>query len=40
MQKLTTHYQQLLGIPVSWAVDEVNLALENLRVKNSCQFYW
>ena len=27
MENLTTHYRQLLGLPATWAVDDVNLSL-------------
>lgn len=32
MQSLTTHYQQLLGLPSIWKVEDVNLSMTNMRV--------
>ena len=38
MQKLTTHYQQLLGLPASWEVEDVNLSLTGQRVEVRLRF--
>ena len=38
MQKLTTHYQQLLGLPASWAVEDVNLSLTGQRIEVRLRF--
>ena len=33
MQKLTDHYQQLLGFPATWKVDDVNLSVSGLKIE-------
>ena len=38
MQKLTTHYQQLLGLPASWEVEDVNLSLTGQRIEVRLRF--
>ncbi len=32
MQSLTTHYQQLLGLPSTWKVENVDLSMTGLQV--------
>jgi len=32
MQSLTTHYQQLLGLPSNWKVEHVDLSMPGKRV--------
>jgi transposase len=38
MQKLTTHYQQLLGLPVTWEVEDVDLSLTVQRIEVHLRF--
>ena len=33
MQKLTDHYQQLLGFPAVWKVDDVKLSVSGLKIE-------
>jgi transposase len=38
MQKLTDHYQQLLGLPDTWKVDDVNLSVSGLKIEVNLRF--
>ncbi|MEI6848200.1 MAG: transposase family protein [Chlorobiaceae bacterium] len=38
MQKLTGHYQQLLGLPDTWNVDDGNLSLSGLKIEVHLSF--
>ena len=38
MQKLTEHYQQLLGFPAIWKVDDVNLSISGLKIEVHLRF--
>jgi len=38
MENLTTHYQQLLGLPATWAVEEVKLSLTDQLVAVRLRF--
>ena len=38
MQKLTEHYQQLLGFPAIWEVDNVNLSVSGLKIEVHLRF--
>ena len=38
MQKLTTHYQQLLGLPATWEVEDVNLSITGQRIEVRLRF--
>ncbi|NTW88128.1 MAG: ISL3 family transposase [Desulfobulbaceae bacterium] len=38
MQKLTDHYQQLLGLPDTWKVDDVNLSVSGLKIEVHLRF--
>ena len=38
MQKLTDHYQQLLGFPATWEVDDVNLSVSGLKIEVRLRF--
>ncbi|ACF43515.1 transposase IS204/IS1001/IS1096/IS1165 family protein [Pelodictyon phaeoclathratiforme BU-1] len=38
MQKLTEHYQQLLGFPAIWEVDDVNLSVSGLKIEVHLRF--
>lgn len=38
MQKLTEHYQQLLGFPAIWEVDDVNLSVSGLKIEVRLRF--
>jgi transposase len=38
MQKLTTHYHRLLGLPVTWTVDEVDFSTNGQRIEIHARF--
>ena len=38
MQKLTDHYQQLLGFPAIWEVDDVNLSISGQKIEVHLRF--
>ena len=38
MQKLTTHYHQLLGLPATWEVEDVNLSITGQRIEVRLRF--
>ncbi len=40
MQKLTDEYQQLLGLPAVWKVDDVKLSVSSMKTEVRIKIYW